>query len=63
MLPVQSCSKKYFASGVGQITFTTGAFRSSKGRFAIVMNAGWNAVDAAAPLTNGVNADGEGVWS
>jgi len=63
MLPVQSCSKKYFASDVGQITFTTRAFCSSKGRFAIVTNAGRNAVDAAALLTNGANADGEVVWS
>jgi len=63
MLPVQSSSKKYFASGVGQIAFTTRAFCSSKGRFAIVTNAGRNAVDAAAFLTNSANADGEGVWS
>jgi hypothetical protein len=48
MLPVQSCLKKYFASGVGQITFTTRAFCSSKGRFAIVTNAGQNAMDADA---------------
>ena len=35
----------------------------SEGRFAIVTNAGRDAVDAAAPLTNGANADGEVVWS
>jgi len=48
MLPVQSCRKKYFASGVGQITFTTRTFCSSKGRFAIVTGAGQNAMDADA---------------
>jgi hypothetical protein len=48
MLPVQSCRKKYFASGVGQINSTTCAFCSSKGRFAIVTNAGRNAVDVDA---------------
>jgi hypothetical protein len=48
MLPVQSRRKKYFASGVGQITFTIRAFCSSKGRFAIVTNAGRNAVDVDA---------------
>ena len=36
---------------------------SSEGRFAIVMNVGRDAVDVAAPLTNGANADGEVVWS
>jgi hypothetical protein len=35
----------------------------TKGRIAIVTDAGWDAVDADAPLTNGVEADGEGVWS
>src|ERR1700736_2273407 len=34
-----------------------------EGRFAIVTNAGWDAVDADVPLTNGTEADGEGVWS
>jgi hypothetical protein len=48
MLPVQSYLKKYFASGVGQINSTTCAFCSSKGRFAIVTNAGRNAVDVDA---------------
>jgi putative intracellular protease/amidase len=35
----------------------------SEGRIAIVTDAGWDAVDAAAPLTNGAQADGEVVWS
>jgi hypothetical protein len=34
-----------------------------EGRFAIVTNAGRDAVDVAAPLTNGAEADGEVVWS
>jgi hypothetical protein len=34
-----------------------------EGRVAIVTNAGWNAVDAEAPITNGGEADGEVVWS
>jgi len=35
----------------------------SEGRFAIVTNAGWDAVDVAVSLTNGTQADGEVVWS
>ena len=34
-----------------------------EGRFAIVTDAGWDAVDADAPITNGAEADGEVVWS
>jgi hypothetical protein len=34
-----------------------------EGRFAIVTDAGWDAVDVDAPITNGVEADGEVVWS
>ena len=34
-----------------------------EGPLAIVTDAGRDAVDAAAPLTNGANADGEVVWS
>jgi hypothetical protein len=34
-----------------------------EGRIAIVTNAGRNAVDADAPITNGAEADGEDVWS
>ena len=34
-----------------------------QGRIAIVTDAGRDAVDADAPLTNGVEADGEVVWS
>ena len=40
------------------------AIPSPRGAFAIVTNAGWDAVkDADAPLTNGGDADGEVVWS
>jgi hypothetical protein len=35
----------------------------SKGRIAIVTDAGRNAVDADVPLTNGTEADGQVVWS
>ena len=34
-----------------------------KGRLEIVTDAGQDAVDADAPLTNGAEADGEVVWS
>jgi hypothetical protein len=34
-----------------------------EGRFAIVTDAGWDAVDVDALLTNGAEADGEVVWS
>jgi hypothetical protein len=34
-----------------------------EGRFAVVTNAGRDAVDADALLTNGAEADGEDVWS
>jgi hypothetical protein len=37
--------------------------RPQKGRLAIVTNAGRDAVDVDAPLTNGAEADGEVVWS
>jgi len=35
----------------------------TEGRFAIVTDAGRDAVDADALLTNGAEADGEVVWS
>jgi hypothetical protein len=61
--PVQSCVQKDSASGVGQITFTTPPSCPTEGRFAIVTDAGQDAVDADAPITNGAKADGEVVWS
>jgi len=35
----------------------------TEGRFAIVTDAGRDAVDVAVSLTNGTQADGEVVWS
>jgi hypothetical protein len=35
----------------------------SEGRLAIVTDAGRDAVDVDAPTTNGIEADGEDVWS
>jgi hypothetical protein len=37
--------------------------RPTEGRFAIVTDAGRDAVDVDVPLTNGADADGEVVWS
>jgi hypothetical protein len=38
--------------------------RPQEGRFAIVTNVGWDAMDAFAyAKTSGANADGEVVWS
>jgi len=34
-----------------------------EGRFAIVISAGWDAVDVEVPTTNGADAYGEDVWS
>jgi hypothetical protein len=45
---VQSPRKKYSAGPVGQITFTTPPVSPEEGRIAIVTNAGWDVVDAAA---------------
>ncbi len=36
---------------------------SQEGRFAVVTSVRRDAMDADAPLTNGVKADGEVVWS
>ena len=36
---------------------------SLEGRFAIVTDAGQDAVDVEVPITNGTEADGEAVWS
>jgi len=53
-LPVQPFAQKYFASLFAQITFISPVVPShSEGRLAIVTNAGRDAVDADAPLTNG----------
>jgi hypothetical protein len=46
-----------------QITSIFSPSRPTEGRVAIVTAAGRDAVDADAPITNGVEADGEDVWS
>jgi hypothetical protein len=49
ILPVQSPLQKYFASPVGQIISTNSRHPTPpEGRIAIVTDAGWGAVDAAA---------------
>jgi hypothetical protein len=60
---VQPLLKKYFPVAVGQITLMTPPSRSTKGRLAIVVDAGRDAVDAAAFLTNQAKAYGEIVLS
>jgi hypothetical protein len=61
---VQSRLQKYTALPAPQITSISPAVPShSEGRLAIVTDAGRDAVDADALLTNGAEADGEGVWS
>jgi hypothetical protein len=61
--PVQSRSQKYSVSCLTQIKSTFTLSRPTEGRLAIVTNAGRDAMDAAAPLTNGAEADGEVGWS
>jgi hypothetical protein len=34
-----------------------------EGRFAVVTNVGWGAMDVSAQLTNAADTDGKGVWS
>ena len=63
-LPVQSPSQKYFHSLLTQITCISLAVPShTEGRFAIVTDAGRDAVDAGGALTKALAADGEVVWS
>jgi hypothetical protein len=45
---VQPCSEKYFASLLAQIIIIGLPSRPNEGRFAIVTNAGWDAMDATA---------------
>jgi hypothetical protein len=45
-----------------QISFLFPPSTPPEGRIAIVTNAGLDAMDAAALLTNGAHADGEVVW-
>ena len=61
---VQSFLQKYSDFQKTQITSISRTVSShSEGRLAIVTDAGRDAVDADAPITNGVEADGEVVWS
>ena len=46
-----------------QISCISMAVLPHRGALAIVTDAGRDAVDADAPLTNGAKADGEVVWS
>ena len=59
---VQSRCKKYSDVPKPQITFISPPSTPLEGRIAIVTDAGLDAVDAAALLTNGAHADGEVVW-
>jgi hypothetical protein len=60
---VQPSLQKYSASQLGRNSFIDSPSRPSEGRFAIVTDAGRDAVDVMVPLTNGARADGEVVWS
>jgi hypothetical protein len=60
---VQPLREKYSAFAVGQINFRTPAVHPTKGRIAIVTDAGLDAMDADARLTKRADADGEAVWS
>jgi hypothetical protein len=51
---VHPLAQKYFAFAVGQITDLTPRVSPTEGRIAIVTDAGWDAVDAAA---SGVKRD------
>jgi hypothetical protein len=50
---VQSCLEKSFASVPGRNRSTANSSHPTEGRIAIVTDAGRDAVDAAAPMTNG----------
>jgi hypothetical protein len=55
--------KKYSDFPKTQITLYPRPSCPTEGRFAIVTDAGQDAVDVEAPITNGAEADGEVVWS
>jgi len=61
--PVQPRLRKYSDFQKSQITLYPLPSRPTEGRLAIVTNAGRDAVDALALLTNGADADGKIVWS
>ena len=60
---VQPLFEKFPASRFTQISFITPPSTPLEGRIAIVTDAGLDAMDAAALLTNSAKADGEVVWS
>jgi hypothetical protein len=60
---VQPPLKKYSDFPKSQITLYPQPSCPTEGRFAIVTDAGQDAVDVDAPITNGAEADGEVVWS
>src|SRR4051812_46295453 len=57
--PVQSCSQKFFAFHAGQITPSPPRLTRQEGRIAIVTNARWDALDAAA---SGAQRNGRAGW-
>src|SRR5258708_34530100 len=61
--PVQPPLQKDFCFSEMQIILYDLPSRPTEGRFAIVTDAGRDAVDADAPITNGAEADGKVVWS
>jgi hypothetical protein len=64
LFPVQPHLQKYSDFPKSQISLYPRPVppRPTEGRHAIVTAAGRDAMDADAPITNGVEADGEGVW-
>jgi hypothetical protein len=60
---VQSHLQKYFCFSEIEIKLYDSPSRPTEGRFAIVTDAGRDAVDADVSITNGAEADGEVVWS
>jgi hypothetical protein len=64
MIPsVQMEHKKYSAFPNYKSLASWARLVPTEGRLAIVTDAGRDAMDADAPLTNGAEADGEVVWS
>ena len=61
--PVQPPLQKYSDFQNTQISVEPPPSTPPEGRIAIVTDAGLDAMDAAALLTNGANADGKTVWS
>jgi hypothetical protein len=60
---VQPSLQKYSDFPKTQISLSPSPSCPTEGRFAIVTDAGQDAVDVDAPITNGAEADGKAVWS